>query len=281
MLKKADNNHDKKVDKNKKGHKKIILLSSAGLVIIVVFAIITNFFILPKIAQHNAQKDLNQLSSQKGDITVWNDGLVSYSGDKIDNTNTDQKALAGTDGIAVEPPSFVFTNGKQTAAKTVDIYLDFSSQKSRDTFLVNKNMLKNLVEYGTIKLKIHPVVTSDMFSTYAAESISEVSYASPTKTWDFATQIMDLSANISDKAPDNVANEMAKIAQNLSIKLVTSDAIKNGTFSSWIYSSKNDPILNNGNFELPIIRVNDTTLDPNKVNFNDINILQSTIVNQK
>lgn len=248
-----------------------------GVVLAVALAFLVQFVITPSLTNRDAQNVLDGLKNSHGAITAVNTDMVTFQGQKIENANVKQKALAVGE-VVTTPAGFVFGNGKSMPnAKVVEVYLDFSNQRSRDFLLMNQNSLRGMVENGTVILKVHPVPNGNAFTMYSAEAVAESFVTSPELSWDYMMELMRLAAVVKTDSADDVVGEISKTAKELGVPDVDANSIKNGTFASWIVSVGNDPRLKTGYYP-PLVYVNGQILDGNRVNLNDAGALRREVL---
>jgi len=280
-----DNNETIKIDSDDEKSfwtkKKIIAILVVMLILVPGVAIGSSYLLSRYQSNQTAETGLKSISSQKGDIRVSNTKLSTFKGQKISSANIDQKSLTNASGMGSDSAVFVFSNGKENKdKKIVDVYLDFSSQKSRDFILLNQSSLKRMVENNLIELRLHPVPSASSFSIYAAEAISESIVTSPDKTWDFVIALMKTSATLNTDKNDDVIKAVLDTVKEERIDDVDAESIKNGTFASWILAVGDDNKLKTGYYP-PIIYLNDKAVDPDDVFLNDSSAFQKYVLNEE
>lgn len=232
--------------------------------------------------QRHAQSVLDDLANNTGKITAVNTDMVTFAGQKVENTNIDQKALA-QGSTETTPPAFIFSNGKSDKDRpVVDYYLDFSDQRSRDALISNSMTLKSMVEAGSIDLHIHPLLGGRAYSVYAAEALAEV-FASDSKyAWEALLVLLRESAALAGLDDvDVMAESISEAVGRAGVTVVDKESIQNGTFSSWILSIGNDPALNGTRgITLPYILVNEKSLDLSVEQLNDTNAFRQAITRE-
>ena len=242
---------------------KIGFLSIFGAILL---GYLTVFVFIPMVTNIDAKNRIN--NSVIGEMQAVNTELTVFTGQKIENANTDQKALS-QNGVATNPPGIVFGNGKTTdPQKKVVIYLDLSDQRSRDFLLINQMVLKRAVLSGEISVKIVFVPKGDPITIYSAEAVSESANTTPKATWDFMLSLVKFAASGPDLSNKELVAKIEELAKNNNVVDVDSEGILNGTFASWILSVGNDDILSKG-YYTPLILVNGKTVDTSTVNVND------------
>jgi hypothetical protein len=243
------------------------------------------FAIDPMIQKSEATKELSEAFERKGPITAVNTEAILFVGEG-DAPNSElsksQKALS-SNGIATSPAAFTFSNGKDLKdKKSLDIFLDFSSQRSRDFFVINQAIIRNMVESGQIDLNIHPVPTGSAFSVYAPQSLAETFVSYPEKSWSAFIELMKLSATLDEKGlteTDAVLKEIEKSNKNQGFSSITGETIISGTFASWILTVSDDPRLYNGS-GLPSLYLNGGIIDDSVVEINNSTTLKNYIKNK-
>lgn len=234
--------------------------------------------IAPIIANHTAQNILNAAKSSSGPITPLNTQVKTFTGQKIKGANVNQKELQGG-GVSATSAVFAFSNGKDsTDRKTVDVYIDFSSAKSRDFILLNQTAFESMIKSGKIELRIHPVPTGSAFALYAPEAVAEAFSYKPSAAWNTMTELLKASSTIDTNKPDDIVSTVVKTANKAGVSNVTKKTITGGTFSSWIVSVGDDKNLQTGYYP-PIMYVNGKQISPDGVNFNNSNDITHAILN--
>lgn len=252
---------------------KYIIVTIVGIILALVLAFFTNNWI----AVNNAKNAINNAKNSSGKIIAYNSEILLFtSGQVIENTNIEQKAL-GKNGKITRPASFIFSNGKTSEnKKKVRAYLDFSEQRSRDFILLNKDMLKAMVEAGTIDLEIFSIPTGKAFSMFASEALAEAFVLEPSKSWDYFINLMKASAELeSNTNADDMVNRLEELAKTSNITEIDVDSILNGSFSSWLLTVSEDPFLTTG-ILLPEVFVGNTAL-VDIINVNDSDQLRKAI----
>lgn len=255
---------------------KYIGITIIGIILALVLAFITN-----KWLETNSAKDnLNNITNSSGTITAYNNKILLFTdGQKIENTNIEQKAL-GVNNTATTPASFIFSNGKNNEnKKQVKAYLDFSEQRSRDFILMNQDLLKNMIQAGTIDLKIYSIPTGNGFSIFSSEALAEAFVTYPDKSWNYFISLMKASAELENNvSADEIVEKIVDLAKENKIDSISEESIHNGTFSSWILSVSDDPFLKTGTL-LPEVFAGETPL-ADIININDSDELREAIVGE-
>lgn len=256
---------------------RIAVFAVVGVVLSVALAIVVQFFAIPAFINHQKGNEMSDLIAQRGSITVANTNMVTFAGTKIKNVNVNQKALSTAPG-GEAAKGFIFTNGKPSQSrKNVEVFVDFSSQRSRDFLILNAKNLRTMVENGVIQLDVIPLPTGNVFNLYAAEAISESAATSPEKAWDLTIELLRLSASVNTNKAADIVKMVAETAKTQGINSVDEASIKNGTFTSWLVSLSNDSRLKVG-FYPPLVYVDNKLIDSEKVNLNDGDELRNAIL---
>lgn len=256
---------------------KLFGLAAGAVALPVALALLVFFVVQPRLAETSAQEQLDQLTDARGAIMPANRELVTFTGQKVESANAEQKAL-GSGGSATEPSGFIFTNGKSGDKKRLDIYVDFAQQTSRDFLLLNQDVLRGLVEGGAVDLYIHPIPGGTTFSMYGPEAVAEAIYYAPEDSWNYLITVLKLSAEIQSEGLENdeIAKALAKRAKEAGIGGIDQDSIQNGTFASWLLSIGNDSKVAAG-LTLPALYVDDQAVDTTQLDLNDSDALRRYI----
>lgn len=257
------------------GRLRLVMVGTIAVLLAIATAFLAEFYVMPMFVNHNAKTELAQIANQRGTISPMNTKLTTFTGTKIEDVNVDQKALVVQEGGDAKP-AFMFSNGKSTNPKLMEVYVDFSSQQSRDFLLMNAQTLRGMVEGGVINLHIIPVPTGDAFSLYAAEAIAESMYTSPDKSWDYLLELLRMGATVDTNKARDIIKIIVDTATELEIKDVDKESIENGTFASWIVSSGNDSRLNTG-FYPPLVYVQGKLVDPKTFNLNNSDEIRKVV----
>lgn len=252
--------------------KTLFAILAAGTVLALGAATGYAYAVEPMFEKKTAEQTLEDIVANHGAIRAHNTSTVDFKGEGSapDVAVSNQKSLSVGDK-ATNPAAFVFTNGKSTSGTPVDVYLDFSSQRSRDFIVLNGDALRNLVESGDIQLRVHPVPTSNKFSVYSAEALAEVFVKSPDRAWSYFIELMKMSA-VLDQSPtgtqeDEVLSAVVGSSNKVGIIGLTASTVKSGAFASWILTVADDSKINN-QFGLPAIYKNDELVDQDSVDIN-------------
>jgi hypothetical protein len=235
------------------------------------------FGIEPHLQKTTAEKTLSELARDHGPITAHNSSSVEFKGEgPAPATSTSNQKSLSVGSEATNPAAFVFTNGKSTAGTPVDVYLDFSSQRSRDFIVLNGDTLQNLVESGDIQLRIHPVPTSNKFSVYSTEALAEVFEKSPERAWNYLIELMKVSAILDQSSngdqEDTVLSAVVGSANKIGVNGITAATVKSGAFASWILTVADDSKVQN-RFGLPAIYRDGSLVDQDSVDINRPDVL--------
>jgi hypothetical protein len=242
-------------------------LAILGIIGAILLAFFMQFVVTPWITARNEVSTLNNIAITNGPITPLNITLVTFQGQKIANANTSQKALA-VGSVVATPAGFIFSNGKEGNRHVVDVFLDFSSQHSRDFLLMNRNNLEALITNGLIELRLHPVPTGNALSMYSAEAIAEAFVTTPDKAWDFNLELTRLAATVDTNKAEDIVALIEETAKEINVTGIDAASIQNGTFSSWIISVGDDTRLQKA-FTPPLIYIDGKILDVSTVNVNN------------
>lgn len=257
--------------------KSFVAILAAGTILAGVAAAGYTFGVEPAMAKSSAVKTLSEITQNHGAITGYNISSVEFKGEgAAPETSTSNQVSLSVGSAGTNPAAFVFTNGKTVSENVVDVYLDFSSQRSRDFIVLNGDTLRNLVESGEIQLRIHPVPTNNKFSVYSAEALAEVFGKSPNRAWSYLIELMKASS-VLDQQPDGnledaVLSAVVGSASKIGINGVTAATVKSGAFASWILTVADDPKVQN-QFGLPAIYKNDALVDQDSVDINQSDAL--------
>lgn len=234
------------------------------------------FVVEPQIKKMQAQDSIVHLEDQRGPLQARPNNLALFPGEVLEGTNPEQKALADASGQVVTPPAFTFTNEKESEGKKqVEVYLDFSSQRSRDFLLMNASSLQGMIEGGLIDLIIHPVVTSHPFSLHAAEGVAESFYSNEAKAWPYLLELMRASAALAGDESQDFAKVTAEVARKLEVASVDEASIRNGTFTTWLLTGTQVERLQ-GEVFLPLVFVEGKPLEAS--NLNDPQVLRNEVM---
>lgn len=260
--------------------KKITIATIITIFLAMGLALLFTLVISPMIAKKNAQDILDGAISNQGNLTVINDKVETFTGQSISGADVNQKMLSGKkngEKIGTESGVFVFSNGKESNQKVVEVFVDFNSQTSRDFLLLNMPSFKKMIEGGLIDLHIKPVPTNDAFTMYASEAIAKTISNQPDRAWDFMTELLKLSAlNATDK-PADLVGSIVETAKKSKVEGITPTVIQSGSFASWFVATGNDQRLKVGYYP-PVIYLNGQLLDQERVNINDQDALREYIL---
>lgn len=227
-----------------------------------------------------AVEGLDNLSSQRGSIMVLNTELVTFKGQAIPSADIDQKALV-SGFIGSESAVYAFSNGKTSETKkTLEVYLDFNSARSRDFMLFNQSSLKGMVENNLIELRVHPVPTGSAYSIYAAEALAESVLLSPEKTWELMFELLKASSSLNNNSDEDIVTSVVETSEEVGITGITVSTIKNGTFASWVLAVGDDPKLSSGYYP-PVVYLDGIQVTPEDVFFNDPDAFQRYILRKE
>lgn len=202
--------------------------------------------ILPKL-NSAADKELQSAVDSHGAIVGGNSDMVGFSeGEQLEGTTDKQFALT-ENGAATSPAYFLFTNGSPSDDKRVlDLYIDFSDQRSRDFVSINASVLKTSVEYGVIDLRIHSVQTGDAYSIYASEALAEVMATAPEKSWALYLDLLKQAPTVDADDNEQIIESIEQSFDNANVTEADGKSVEQGMFSSWLMTVGDDPNLTKG-----------------------------------
>lgn len=267
-------------DSSRPSRRGVIIFGIAAAVAAVPMGIGSAYYLKTNNQTKNAKNNLLNLGSKRGEITPVNTDLTVFSGQTLKTANVEQKSLVGgKDNDSDKAAVFIFSNGKNAEQSIVDLYIDFDSQRSRDFVLINQITFKNLIESGSIDLRVHPVSSGTPLSIYSPEAIAETFVTAPEKAWSLLISTMQLSAEVQADSELEPLPALITKTEELNIPRVNEETIQNGTFASWIIAVGNDEKLQTGYYP-PLLYVNNIIMDPEKVDFNDTTAVQKYITSQ-
>lgn len=252
----------------------------ACLVVGVGTALLFNFVVTPYFKSQSAKEDLSNVAAQRGNLIAVNNTAVTFQGQRIETATLDQLALSS--GATQEPGAvFIFGNSKPGEKKTVEVFVDFKSQRSRDFMLINHNALKNMIENGLIELRVIPVPTGNAYGVYAAEAVAETFVSNPDKAWTVMFELLRQGSAVDADDANLVAERVAEVVKSVTKNDdVTDKTIQSGAFSGWIMAAAKDRRLASG-FSPPMVYVNGEVVDPNEVNLNSPEEFREAVVNNQ
>lgn len=257
--------------------KKIAITATASILTAALLGVGANFIFTPMIENNKANNILSNIALNSGPVTPSNTKVTTFVGQTIPNANVNQKAL--TNGLQEDSAVFIFNNGKSNEnRKTLDVYISFDSQNSRDFFLINQQGLKGLIQKGHIELRVHPVPTGSAFSMYAPEALSQTFVTKPEVAWDLMQELLKLSANIDTNKNEDIVELILELTKKHGLSDISSESILSGTFASWVLAVGNDTNLENT--YPPIAYVNGVQIDPELVHYNDAQAFANAILNK-
>jgi hypothetical protein len=260
---------------NKKAWLRYGAVAAIGVLLAVGAAAGWHFAVEPQLAKKSAQEQLQQAQDARGTLRLANTTLSSFApAELIEGTNPDQKALISGD-LGREAGVFIFGNGaSQASAQVMDVYLDFSSQRSRDFFLQNQTVLQSAIQAGAVELRIHPVPNSSSpFSLYAPEALAEAAVLQPDFAWPLLIDLLKLSTELSTTPTDDVAQAVASRAERAGVRGIDRASITNGTFASWLLAVGEDSKVRSP-YGLPAIYRGGELLDSSTVDINNPNVFR-------
>lgn len=231
----------------------------------------------PALIESDLKSEVRSSTTSSAPITVGNGSLVPFGAPAIEGVYEKQQAL-GSVGVATDPAAFIFTNGEiSEERKVVDIYLDFYNQRGRDFALLNQELLKNLVESGTIELRIHPVPTGSAFSLYAPEALAQVFATSPDSAWSVFIELLKASITLETNELEDVVTSVVGAANQAGGRDVSEASVRNGTFASWILTVADDPKLAVGYYP-PVLYVDNVIVDQDVYDLNSTDSVRKAII---
>lgn len=252
-------------------NRRLVLLGTIGIIL----SALLGWGAAIMVSRNNANDQLSQLSAMSQEVTMRNNEIMVYTGQKMTTSTIKQKAL-GTAGRMTTPAGFVF--GADNASTTVDLYVDFGNKKSRDFLLMNRNSFTNLMERNKVSIVIHPVPQGSAFSAYAAEALAESSEGDTTQSWNLLMELMKTGTDLDTNKPDEIVGAVVKTSKEAGFPGISSRTVKSGHFSSWLLSVGNAPVLKNAS-GIPLMVVNGTTIDSSTLNMNNADDVRRRIVN--
>lgn len=250
---------------------KILLAVLVAVLLGFVLALAVNSVLNMTKDKSQEETSLDQLKENYGRITVANSKAIPYNSNvSIETADVNQKALAEGSEMTT-PAGIVFTNGKKDNGNRVivETYVDFSTFKSRDFFVMNNQLLKSSIESGKIELRVHPLPYINALSAYSSEALAITAVSQPDLAWDFMYEIIKLSTETDSGGidPTDTLTRIETIADKLELTEVTTGAIKNGMFSSWWLSLGSETILSGA--ATPLIVIDGEKVNPEEVTINN------------
>lgn len=225
-------------------------------------------YVLPKNHAHNA---LESIHASKGDIVPAAVTLKTFTGQRLEGATAKQKSLVATGYPESEKSAeFVFTpEYPDDNTKTIDLYVSFGSQVSRDFMLINQKNFEGLLTSGQAVVKIHPVPGGSMFSMYGAHTVADCLAQSPEHAWQLMFDLMKASAKASDMVDKEEIQELiVSTAHESGFADVRAESLNEGRFGSWLLAVGDDANLQN-TFAPPILVVDGRKVQPSVVNYNN------------
>lgn len=194
----------------------------------------------------------------------------------LDNENNGNKEniektyyALGLNQIQTTPASFNFsTRNVKPNAKNLDVYLDFSNQQARDFFMINKNVLEGLVSTGQLNIRVYIIPNNNAINAYSSEALALSFSENSENSWKLLYELLENAATEKSMDADEIRENIAKKAQDVQYKNVTSEEIQKGLFSQWLLTVKDDERLYTG-YSNPLLFVNNVRLDADDINFNN------------
>jgi hypothetical protein len=260
--------------------KKALIITAITVPLLAIAMAFVAFFVInPQIENKRANDTLIELWNNAGNVTLLNTEQTTFTGQSLPSANVEQKALTGS-GVNASSGVFAFNNGKDVEnRKTLDVYLDFGSQASRDFFAYNQSMLTSMIRSGQVEVRIHPVPTGSPLSMYAPETLAEVASVQPNKVWDLVLETMKIGPTLQDGTPQETAEAITTMLGNEMITDIEPGDVSDGTFSSWILAVGDDENLSTGYYP-PVVYLNGAEVSGEDVNLNDSDALQRYILNR-
>lgn len=204
-----------------------------GAAIGVILAVMFVFLVKPFFAKRDAQSVLDGMSGGiSQEIVAINSNPFEFTDSNPLELQTDQWGL-GEESLT-SPAAFIYGTGKST----VDLYLDFGTQRSRDILLVNKEALEEVLKNGKYTVRIHPVISEASYGLFAAEAVSEVTLLAPEKSWEYLLKAVEGNA-VASSNRDDALNHLTNLAVKAGINIDAS-TIDQGSFASWVLTSGDD-----------------------------------------
>lgn len=236
----------------KRGYKRILILFLIGLLTFVLSAGVT-YFIYEGYSQYTLNKEHQELIESYGDIEPVNTTVLE--------TDNGYALGVGTEDNYPLSASFIYENDKRSAKKDVVIFLDYSNQRSRDFWFANERFLKGLLESGQIQLTIKPVISSNMYSAFAAEAQAQIMHRHPQKAWETNTSLLTLNEHFQENEELEPEEYVEKINQELNqyhnIDDIDTELLTRGDFTHWIYNVTNDERVQE-NRNTPLMFIDDS-----------------------
>lgn len=254
------------------------LLTTIGVLSIILILLIIGLISQTVITSNLAEKELNSISQNTGEITAINTEMITFSNQELTTANSEQKAL-GLNGEITSPATFIFKSEKAKGdIPVLDYYFDFSEQRGRDSFIFNADSIKGMVESGQIELRVHALLGGRAYSMFSAEALAEVFATEPKLAWTSLLGLLKESAHGAtlDK-PDAVAEVVAASVQKTGSTKVDINSIQNGTFASWLLTVGDDPNLLVG-VGLPLIMLDGQELNLSVDQLNDPNAFRTKVL---
>lgn len=257
----------------------VVIIALATVLVILLGVLTWKLYLGP---QNEAKTALDNAAKSHGQVTAVNTSMETFTGQKINNANVEQKALA-VNGETTNPPAFIFNNGKDNPnRKVMKFYFDFADQRSRDALIMNSLSIRGLVESGQVELQLHPLFGGKAYSMYASEALAEVFATQPEIGWDSLMALLRNAPAIAGTDDnDEMVNSIVSTVKNVGSSKVDAKSIKNGTFATWLLSIGNDPVLNSAIApKLPHILVGDSTLNLSANELNNPDAFRRAIVQE-
>lgn len=285
-----ENNLSDEIEYTKKGFfKQPIILFTLTVVLSIILAV-AFFFAKTSLFPDS---DFNTFGSNKEQIIGVNNSVGEFISEDVIAENDNQEPDApkdeespslddenkenvektyyalGLNQTQTTPASFNFsTKNVKPNAKNLDVYLDFSNQQSRDFFMINKNVLQGLVSTGQLNIRVYIIPNDNAINAYSAEALALSFSENSENSWELLYELLENSATEKSMDADEIRENIAKKAQDVQYKNVTSEEIQKGLFSQWLLTVKDDERLYTG-YSNPLLFVNNVRLDADDINFNN------------
>jgi hypothetical protein len=162
----------------------------------------------------------------------------------------------------------------------VKIFLDFSKKDSVDYFLLNKQELQGLVQYGKINLFVIPLTSQNPYSIYGPETLAKnFSSNNSENLWPLFSEILINGTTLSSMKEKEMLSNLIYISEKNGFN-ISPQAIEEQSFISWFISTHNSKI--DLQRKAPIILVNSKLVDPpTGINRNSIEPLREALKRAK
>lgn len=242
---------------------RLLVISLVLVIIAGLTPVVWHGFLKPRLQGTQEQA---ALPPAKKPLTVKNATAVPLSQEQ---GTSGQRALSeGKKEKPTTPPALLFTSAQDNGRKTLDLYLDYSSQRSRDFLLLNQTTLRELVETGELELRVHPLLSGKPLGIYSFEALSEAASTTPEAAWPLLVALAKEAPALPREEAGPALKLVAREAKKAGAASVTEATITKGSFVGWLSTSAQDPRLGEG-LPAPAVFLNDKLLDATKLNLND------------